>query len=224
MDASSYDSTRTALHAVAESLLAGPQHRRSGTIRLVVTGTGFATLPIDGEVRRIAVDGTELVVDMADGERRAPLGGTTGSLADAVGLDLGAPHGVYTVVNEQSRDVTVAVDPASVSVLIDALVRGDAALRLVGARTTAAGAPEPVLWPEHFDVGTSVGEVNLGVSPGDDFLAVPYAYVGPWAPREGEFWNQPFGAAKSLTELSDAEAVAAWFAVGLESAARDPLV
>ena len=56
------------------------------------------------------------------------------------------------------------------------------------------------------------------------FLAVPYAYVGPWAPREGEFWNQPFGAAKSLTELPDAEAVAAWFAVGLESAARDPLV
>jgi len=224
MDASSYDSTRTALHAVAESLLAGPQHRRSGTIRLVVTESGFATLPITGEVRRIAVDGTHLVVDRADGERRAPLGGTIGSLADAVGLDLGAPQGVYTVVNEQSRDVTVAVDPASVSVLIDALVRGDAALRLVGARTTAAGAPEPVLWPEHFDVGTSVGEVNLGVSPGDDFLAVPYAYVGPWAPREGEFWNQPFGAAKSLTELPDAEAVAAWFAVGLESAARDPLV
>ena len=223
MDASSYDSTRTALHAVAESLLAGPQHRRSGTIRLVVTESGFATLPITGEVRRIAVDGTHLVVDRADGERRAPLGGTIGSLADAVGLDLGAPQGVYTVVNEQSRDVTVAVDPASVSVLIDALVRGDAALRLVGARTTAAGAPEPVLWPEHFDVGTSVGEVNLGVSPGDDFLAVPYAYVGPWAPREGEFWNQPFGAAKPLTELPDAEAVAAWFAVGLESAERDPL-
>ena len=224
MDASSYDSTRTALHAVAESLLAGPQHRRSGTIRLVVTESGFATLPIDGEVRRIAVDGTDLVVDTADGERRAPLGGTTGSLADAVGLDLGAPQGVYTVVNEQSRDVTVAVDPASVSVLIDALVRGDAALRLVGARATQGGAPEPVLWPEHFDVGTAVAEVNLGVSPGDGFLPLPYAYVGPWARRRGEFWNQPFGAAKSLTELPDAEAVAAWFAVGLESAARDPLV
>ena len=35
---------RRALHVVGEYLLAGPQHRTSGTIRLHVTDTGFATV------------------------------------------------------------------------------------------------------------------------------------------------------------------------------------
>src|SRR5690349_15453235 len=50
--------TRRALHGVAELLLAGPQYRATGTIRLLVTGTGFRTLrePV------VAVDGDVLVV------------------------------------------------------------------------------------------------------------------------------------------------------------------
>lgn len=31
----------------------------------------------------------------------------------------------------------------------------------------------------------------------------PYAYVGPWTPRTGAFWNAPFGATRTLAELSD---------------------
>ena len=42
--------------------------------------------------------------------------------------------------------------------------------------------------------GIGVDEVNYGMSPGDGFHAAPYAYVGPWTPREGAFWNVPFGA------------------------------
>ena len=43
-----------------------------------------------------------------------------------------------------------------------------------------ASAARVQLWPEHFDIGTAVGEVNLGASPGDSFCDEPYLYVGPW--------------------------------------------
>jgi len=57
-------------------------------------------------------------------------------------------------------------------------------------------AQVPVLWPEHFDIGITVAEVNYGVSPGDASIGEPYAYVGPWHVPDGAFWNQPFGAAR----------------------------
>jgi hypothetical protein len=62
-----------------------------------------------------------------------------------------------------------------------------------------------VLWPEHFDLGVTVAEVNYGVSPGDSFLEVPYAYVGPWSldDVQGDFWNAPFGAARPVAGLAD---------------------
>ena len=75
---------------------------------------------------------------------------------------------------------------------------------------------EPVLWPEHFDLGISVAGVNYGVSPGDDGIATPYAYVGPPTPVAGAFWNQPFGAARSLRDLPDVAAVVAFFREGSE--------
>ena len=79
-----------------------------------------------------------------------------------------------------------------------------------------------MLWPEHFDIGISVDEVNYGVSPGDAHIGEPYAYVGPWSPREGAFWNTPFGAARTLTELPDVVAVSAFFHDGAQHAAEDP--
>jgi hypothetical protein len=78
-----------------------------------------------------------------------------------------------------------------------------------------------VLWPEHFDIGISVDEVNYGVSPGDVHMDEPYAYVGPWSPREGSFWNTPFGAARPLTELPDADALAGFLRDGATRAATD---
>jgi hypothetical protein len=71
-----------------------------------------------------------------------------------------------------------------------------------------------VLWPEHFDVAITLDEVNYGASPGDGYLGEPYAYVGPFEPREGEFWNAPFGAARPLREL-DGE-ITAFFRAGRE--------
>jgi hypothetical protein len=72
----------------------------------------------------------------------------------------------------------------------------------------------PVLWPEHFDLAVTVDEMNLGVSPGDSWSAEPYAYVGPWEPRRGDFWNAPFGAARPMSALPDVDALAAFFTEG----------
>jgi len=51
------------------------------------------------------------------------------------------------------------------------------------------------------------------VSPGDALLGSPYMYVGPWEPPAAdEFWNQPFGAARELTD--DVDDVVAFFDEG----------
>jgi hypothetical protein len=52
-----YVATRRQLRGVAESLIAGPQYRASGTIRLAVRPDGFT-----GAAIAIAVHGTDLVL------------------------------------------------------------------------------------------------------------------------------------------------------------------
>ena len=56
------------------------------------------------------------------------------------------------------------------------------------------------------------------MSPGDAGHPLPYAYVGPWTPRQGPFWNASFGAVRAAAELPDADAVAAFFAEGRTAA------
>ena len=60
---------------------------------------------------------------------------------------------------------------------------------------------------------------NYGVSPGDDELVVPYAYVGPWPPpadagQPDSFWNQRFGRSVPATELVDSADVVDVFQAG----------
>lgn len=72
----------------------------------------------------------------------------------------------------------------------------------LGELIAGAGAdaePDPIrLWPEHFDVATTLGDeaagtrANFGGSPGDADHGLPYLYVGPWAdpPDPADpFWN-----------------------------------
>ena len=195
--------TRLSLHAVAELLMAGPQKEVSDTVRLRVVPGGFATITTPER----SVVGVALV----DGSKEVALDGRT--IAEVAG-DVGAAprplDHVYTDVTTLGPDSVLVVDAAAAVVLADAWRIGDEAL--------AAFAPsaERVLWPEHFDVAIAVDEVTYGVSPGDHFIHVPYAYVGPWQ-HDGltdPFWNQPFGAATALTDLGDSDAVAAFFARG----------
>ena len=204
------EATRRSLHGVAELLLAGPQYTQSGDIRLRATPGGFGTVAAPD----IRVDGVHLVV----GDARHDLVGTVGEIAASAGLTPRALADVYPDGSGVDVDSTVSVDAAVAAEIADAYARGDAAMRAF------APTEEPVLWPEHFDIGVSVGEVNLGVSPGDGFSPEPYAYVGPWAPRGGPFWNAPFGAVRPMRELPDAASVEAFFRDGVAHAAADPQV
>ncbi len=200
--------TRHALHAVAELLLAGPQHATSRTIRLRVTPAGFGTC-LEPDLR---VEGLELVTT----ETRVPLDGTCESVARAAGIEARDLREVYADGPAMTREepLQLAVDAAAV--IADVFARGDAALREL------APEEEPVLWPEHFDLGITVDEVNYGVSPGDQHLAAPYAYVGPWTARRGAFWNTDFGAARPMAELPDVPSLVGFFREGAERATSDP--
>jgi hypothetical protein len=194
---------RRSLHAVAELVLAGPQYREHGTIRLQVTHGGFGQ--VAGPLR---VERGELV----RGGLRVPLRGSAVELADAVGVEVGAPAGVYTEHAELGPDDELSVDPVAAGLLLDWFARGDRALRQFAPELT------PVLWSEHFDLGIAFDEVNYGVSPGDRDRRLPYAYVAPWTPRAGQFWDAPFGAVRSAEALPDPAAVADFFAAGRAAA------
>ena len=194
--------TRRSLHAVAELVFAGPQYRESGEIALRVTADGFETrfppgLRLSGLTVLSPTRGTVEIV-----------GRTCGELAAALGMTAGGPDGLYPDGSGVEPDEPLTGSAEEAAELIGALAVGDAALRRL------APDEEPILWPEHFDVGISVAEVNYGVSPGDAYLAEPYAYVGPWQRRGGSFWNAPFGAARPVRDLSTVDEVLSFFIEG----------
>lgn len=205
MDPQELVTTREHLHGIAELLIAGPQHRAHGTIRLHVTPGGFGGVETD-----VRVDRADLVWDGG----RAPLAGTCRELAATAGIDIGRPEGVYSDTSALDPDSPLAVDPTAAATICGWFTVGDAGLRAFAPKS------EPVLWPEHFDLGISLDEVNYGISPGDAGHPGPYAYVGPWEPRQGEFWNVSFGARRPAEDLPDAAAISAFFAEGRDAARR----
>jgi hypothetical protein len=193
--------TRRSLHGIAELLLAGPQHRATGEIALHVMTDGFAT-SFEPDLR---FDGAAVVA----GERRIEVAGLScADIAAELGVVAREPVDVYAVGSGVRPDETVVLDPAAVAAIVGAFAAGDEALHRF------APGERPILWPEHFDVGITVGEVNYGLAPGDDHVPEPYAYVGPHTPRDGEFWNMPFGAARTVRELGDATGILAFYDVG----------
>jgi hypothetical protein len=198
-----YVSTRRQLRGVAESLVAGPQYRAAGTIRLAVRPDGFAATALP-----LSVHATEFTWQ----DDSAPLTGPVGALAAAAGVDYGPPVGVYDLRDPLPADAELDIDPGAAELLHRCLYAGGFALK------QALPDGHPVLWPEHFDVAVTEAEVNYGVSAGDEQHPLPYAYVGPWTPRTGAFWNAPFGALRPLDPAHDvdrlAEEIAGFFAEG----------
>ncbi|MFJ7217596.1 hypothetical protein [Amycolatopsis sp. NPDC098790] len=196
-----WEPTRRSLHGVAELLLAGPQHRATGRIDLAVTDGGFATAAEPA----LRVEGDELLT----GTTRVRLAGRTyAEVAAEAGIEAGEPAGVYTGGPGIRPDETIVFAADALKLLLRAFADGDRALREFAPDST------PILWPEHFDVAIALDEVNYGVSPGDGHLGEPYAYVGPFTPRHGEFWNAPFGAARPVARFDGGSAIAAFFAEG----------
>ncbi|MFI9333090.1 hypothetical protein ACIGZJ_36835 [Kitasatospora sp. NPDC052868] len=201
MDTETVVRTRRALHAVAELVLAGPQYRAGGTIRLRACAGGFAT-SVEPQLRVI---GAELV---APGQVLSLERTTCSALGAALGLTVGAPVGLYQDGPGIAADEAIEADPSAARRLAHCFALGDAALRGL-----FAGA-DPVIWPEHFDIGVTAGEVNYGISPGDAFQPEPYAYVGPPAPPQGAFWNAPFGAARTISQLGGVVGIMAFLEQG----------
>jgi hypothetical protein len=187
-----YVATRRQLRGVAESLIAGPQYRKAGTIRLAVRPDGFAAVAIP-----LAVHGSELILP----NDAVELAGPVSSVAELAGIEAGPPDGVYEIVDPLPADAELKLDAEAVEWINRSHYAGGHALKHV--------LPEchPVLWPEHFDVAATEGEVNYGVSAGDDRHHSPYAYVGPWTAPTGPFWNAPFGALYPLNRSHDVDAL-----------------
>nr|WP_090341741.1 hypothetical protein [Mycolicibacterium malmesburyense]CRL71798.1 hypothetical protein CPGR_02089 [Mycolicibacterium malmesburyense] len=188
-----YVATRRQLRGVAESLIAGPQYRSAGTIRLAVRPDGFAAVAIP-----LSVQGTDLI--FPDGS--IPLAGHVAAIAEAAGVVPGPPDGVYQIVDPLPPDAELELDPDAVAWLQRAHYAGGYALKHVLPQQ------QPTLWPEHFDVAAVEDEVNYGVSAGDETHPTPYAYVGPWQKRAGPFWNAPFGALYPLDATHDVDTLA----------------
>lgn len=192
------DRSRHALHAVAELVLAGPQYRRSGKIRLRVTPDGFSTVTEP----RVAVVGTEV---HAGGRVHPIAGNTCAALAAAIGAEASGLQDVYREGSGATADEPLALEPDAARQIEHAHAIGDAALRRLAPKE------EPVLWPEHFDVGIRLDDVNYGVSPGDGFLGEPYAYVGVDPVPADPYWNAPFGRALPMTAFRGAETLYDFF-------------
>jgi hypothetical protein len=184
-------STRRALHGVGELVLAGPQHAQTGEISLRSVPGGFATT----HTPNLRVVGTDVVgADATVGIT----GHTPATLAAALGVQATSLSQVYSDGSGVGADEPLEVDAEAAAQVADAFAAGDAALRALAPDET------PILWPEHFDIGITVAEVNYGVSAGDGYIAVPYAYVGPWSPpAQDDFWNAPFGRALPIDEIDD---------------------
>lgn len=194
--------TRVSLHGIAELLLAGPQYRQHGTIRLRVLPAAIATIAApDLRADHLSVRTADTSVEVR--------GATYAELGSRLGVVAGAPEGLYEKGSGEQPSDRPVLDPRTAQILLAALDRGDQGLRRFAPDSS------PVLWPEHFDVAITVNRVNYGVSLGDTFLDEPYMYVGPFEPRTGSFWNAPFGAARPLAPT--AEEVAEFFAEGQRS-------
>lgn len=216
-------STRLAWQAVAEHVLSAALHAATGRIGLRAAPGGFATPPYPapdgGGERRLRVEGTDLVVE-GDGVEvgRAPLT-TLRAAAELAGTEPGAPTAVYTPSTPLDLDAPLPVDPGAAARLAAWFALVDEALAELSRQHEGDEPATVQLWPEHFDLATTIAEVNLGGSPGDDEHPRPYLYVGPWTPPPvGGFWNEAFGASRDREDVADVGTALAFLREGLDRA------
>jgi hypothetical protein len=217
--------TRSDLHRVCAHVLGHRRHDVTGHFGLRVGPGGPCTPAFGPEPEVLRLDGTALVREVGtDMSTQWVDGATLREVAAFAGVDLDVPFSVGDATPPLGDvGVPLALDAAEVADLVGWFELAWRVLDEIACELPVSAAPATVqLWPEHFDVGTSValesgsGErVNLGFSPGDAFSDEPYVYVGPLGPeRPGDagFWNAPFGAYRVR---SDAAGAAAFIRDGL---------
>jgi hypothetical protein len=227
--------TRETLHRVGAHVLGRARFQATGRFGLRASPGGFSTPAFgDGpEVLRVA--GGLLVRERGAGARYMPVDGASlRDLAEFAGVALDPAFSVGADTPTLGDvDEPLALDRGAARVLAEWLETGQELLDdLCGALPVDAQPAVPQLWPEHFDLGTTVSlpggdRVNLGASPGDGFSEDPYLYVGPWSaarPGDSSYWNAPFGAVCRRRELPVGEgrfdAALAFMKVGLARLGR----
>ena len=187
------DDAPGAARASAELVIAGPQYRRHGTIRLVSCP---AASP--GRCCRSRCAGTSL--GLAERGHRAIDGRTCRELAEAAGVDVGPPRRpVPRRLAASDADERLAVDEAG----------GGAARRLVRRRRRRAAVDRtrPARRCCGPSTSTSASRSTTGAAGKRELRRLawrrrrtPRARTptsGPWQARTGEFWNAPFGAPRA---------------------------
>jgi hypothetical protein len=202
----SFASTREALHAVAEQIVA-PARKPDNEIALLKTPGGFGTpeFEFEGATMQVRVDGADLVLARDGEERRAELS-TLAAAGEFVCAEL-LPGGL------PRDDADLAIDHEAAERLGDFYAFAAGILeRFKASLGPDDDASEITLWPEHFDIAFEAGaeiagrRANYGASPGDSDHAEPYLYVGPWSGEfEGDLWN---AASFNGAELSYAKLLA----------------
>jgi hypothetical protein len=204
-----YETTRDALHALAEQVVSAAYFHATRHIGLRPTPRGFGT-PVFGDHERVRVDGTALVHERAGAEQRVEIT-TLREAAGFVGVPLGAPD-VYPPTTALDPDTPLAIDHDSALALGDWYALGGALLHDLRTAHSEQPSSETQIWPEHFDLACEIGSAdggtraNYGASPGDSAIPRPYLYVGPWNAdrRPGILGVYPFGAALTYDDLRHA--------------------
>jgi hypothetical protein len=201
--------TREALRSVACYVVAPARRAETGRIGLRPADGGFGTPPFaDGTSVRVL--GDELI--RRDGDRA--LLTTLADAARFVGVTLTADPGVGHDLPELTPEADLDVDRDASRSLGRWWAFGQQVLDRV-TDDARLEVTEAQLWTEHFDLAVVVGipnaddepvRANVGVSPGDAGDPEPYLYVGPHdlTGLTGPYWNRPWGAAITCTELATA--------------------
>ena len=206
--------TRLSLHRLAEHILAAALYQQTGRIGLCASPGGIATPAFGPDSRVIAVDLDSLVVRSANGDHRQPVS-TLRAAGEFVGITPGGPSSVYSLATPCEPDAPLTLDQSAMQVLASWYALGNSALDRLAEALADESPSEASLWPEHFDLAISAGGFNYGFSPGDDFSASPYAYVGPPdPPPSGTFWNAPFGAFRTIDAIASVDDAVAFLLEG----------
>lgn len=218
--------TRSALQRIATHVVARRRHDVTGRFGLRPAPGGLATPAFGGpdDVEVVRVAGHLLVHERAGRLTAEPIS-TLAAAAELVGVDLSADFGVGDDTPPLGEiDAPLAIDAGHVRALGAWWSLGAEAVdELVGTSSAISEATVVQLWPEHFDIGATVtvaGEqLNLGASPGDDAIAEPYLYVGPWTdvrPGDPTYWNAPFGAVLRAADCDGRAAAVQFLQQGVE--------
>jgi hypothetical protein len=223
--------TRGDLHRLSAHVLGRRRDAVSGHFGLRASPGGLGTPAFGPEPETLRLTSASLIREVGTESRRLALAGATlAELADFAGADLGVEFSAGPGTPALGRiDEPLELDVKELDEIFSWFDLGWRVLDQVMAERPGLGRSATVqLWPEHFDVGTTLdlgdgdgdgNQVNLGFSPGDAFSDDPYVYVGPWGPaRPGDdgYWNAPFGAALSRSLVHDAADALSFIRTGLE--------